>query len=81
MSVCGSMCVIALLMAKTFKVFAIYFSVYLVGKVKNGLNHLFLPNLLVLVLLTYFAIVIIINKAFKLFKLVLVVYCTSCGHW
>ena len=28
-----------------------------------------------------FAIVVIINKAFKLFKLVLVVYCDSCCHW
>ena len=26
-----------------------------------------------------FAIVVIINKAFKLFQLVLVVYCDSCG--
>ena len=31
--------------------------------------------------LMYFAIVVIINKAFKLFKLVLVVYCDSCCHW
>ena len=29
----------------------------------------------------YFAIVVIINKAFKLFKLVLVVYWDSCCHW
>ena len=29
----------------------------------------------------FFAIVPIINKAFKLFKLVLVVYCDSCCHW
>ena len=28
-----------------------------------------------------FAIVVIINKAFKLFQLVLVVYCDSCCHW
>ena len=32
-------------------------------------------------LLMFFAIVLIINKAFKLFKLVLVVYCDSCCHW
>ena len=32
-------------------------------------------------LLMSFAIVVIINKAFKLFKLVLVVYCDSCCHW
>ena len=31
--------------------------------------------------LCFFTIVIIINKAFKLFKLVLVVYCDSCCHW
>ena len=30
------------------------------------------------ILLSYFAIVVIIDKAFKFFKLVLVVYCTSC---
>ena len=42
---------------------------------------LFLLNLLAYVLLSYFAIVVIINKAFKLFKLVLVVYCTSCWQW
>ena len=29
----------------------------------------------------FFIIVVIINKAFKLFKLVLVVYCDSCCHW
>ena len=28
-----------------------------------------------------FAIVVIINKAFKLFQLVLVVYCDSCWYW
>ena len=33
------------------------------------------------VLLRFFIIVVIINKAFKLFKLVLVVYCDSCCHW
>ena len=33
------------------------------------------------VLLMFFIIVVIINKAFKLFKLVLVVYCDSCCHW
>ena len=32
-------------------------------------------------LLMSFAIVVIINKAFKLFQLVLVVYCDSCCHW
>jgi len=32
-------------------------------------------------LLMFFAIILIINKAFKLFKLVLVVYCDSCCHW
>ena len=32
-------------------------------------------------LLMSFAIVVLINKAFKLFKLVLVVYCISCWQW
>ena len=32
-------------------------------------------------LLMSFTIVVIINKAFKLFKLVLVVYCISCWQW
>ena len=32
-------------------------------------------------LLSYFAIVVFINKAFELLKLVLVVYCTSCWQW
>ena len=41
----------------------------------------FLPNQLAYVLLSYFAIVVIINKAFKLFKLVLVVYYISCWQW
>ena len=41
----------------------------------------FLPNQLAYVLLSYFAIVVLINKAFKLFKLVLVVYCISCWQW
>ena len=31
--------------------------------------------------LVLFAIVVLINKAFKLFKLVLVVYCISCWQW
>ena len=41
----------------------------------------FLQNYLCHIYLYYFAIVVIINKAFKLFKLVLVVYCDSCCHW
>ena len=41
----------------------------------------FLQKLLVSHLLMSFAIVVIINKTFKLFKLVLVVYCDSCCHW
>ena len=41
----------------------------------------FSSKLLVSHLLMSFAIVVIINKAFKLFKLVLVVYCDSCCHW
>ena len=39
---------------------------------------LFLQNYLYQFYLVLFAIVILINKTFKLFKLVLVVYCTSC---
>ena len=38
----------------------------------------FLQNYLCHIYLYYFAIVVIINKAFKLFNLVLVVYCDSC---
>ena len=72
------MCATALLKAKMFKAFAIYFSVYL----GYGLNFrekvIFCPNYFVSVLLNYFAIVVIINKACKLFQLVLVVYCDSC---
>ena len=41
----------------------------------------FIQNYLCQLYLYYFAIVVIINKAFKLFKLVLVVYCDSCCHW
>ena len=41
----------------------------------------FLQNYLCQLYLYYFAIVVIINKAFKLFNLVLVVYCDSCCHW
>ena len=39
MGVCVCMCGIALLKAKTFKAFAIYFLVYLLGQVKIGLNY------------------------------------------
>ena len=42
MGVCVSMCAIAILKAKMFNAFAIYFSVYLLGKVKNGLNYFIL---------------------------------------
>ena len=39
MTECVCMCATALLMAKTFKAFAIDFSVYLLGQVKIGLNY------------------------------------------
>ena len=73
-----SMCAIALLKAKTFKAFAIYFSVYLLDRSKITS---FCSKVLISVLHDIFAIVVLINKAFKLFKLVLVVYCDSCCHW
>ena len=46
-----------------------------------GKMSYFLQNYLCQLYLYYFAIVVIINKAFKLFNLVLVVYCDSCCHW
>ena len=42
---------------------------------------IFLQIHFVSVLLMFFIIVVVINKVFKLFKLVLVVYCDSCCHW
>ena len=41
----------------------------------------FIQNYLYQFYLVLFAIVVLINKAFKLFKLVLVVYCISCWQW
>ena len=50
--------------------------------IKIGLKcDIFFQINFVSVLLMFFIIVVIINKAFKLFKLVLVVYCDSCCHW
>ena len=69
MGVCVCMCATALLKAKMFKAFAIYFSVYLGYGLNSREKVIFCPN---------FTIVVIINKAFKLFQLVLVVYCDSC---
>ena len=51
-------------------------------QVKIGVKcDIFFQINFVSVLLMFFIIVVIINKAFKLFKLVLVVYCDSCCHW
>ena len=51
-------------------------------KVKIGVKcDIFFQINFVSVLLMFFIIVVIINKAFKLVKLVLVVYCDSCCHW
>ena len=72
-------CVIALLKAKMFKAFATIFQIIFWDRSKLGLNiTLFSSKLLVSHLLMSFAIVVIINKALKLFQLVLVVYCDSC---
>ena len=50
--------------------------------IKIGLKcDIFFQINFVSVLLMFFIIVVIINKAFKLFKLVLVVYCDFCCHW
>ena len=70
------------LMAQTvYSAFIPFFSLFS-GIGQNWVKLLlFLLNLLAYVLLSYFAIVVIINKAFKLFKLVLVVYCISCWQW
>ena len=68
MGVCVCMCATALLKAKTFKAFAIYFSVYLGYGSNFGQKVIFSSKLLVSVLLQLFAIVVLINKAFKLFK-------------
>ena len=46
-----------------------------------GEKWYFVQNYLCQFYFNYFAIVVFINKAFKLFKLVLVVYCDSCCHW
>ena len=75
------MCATALLKAKMFKAFSFHFTVYLGYGSNSGLKVIFCSKLLVSVLLQLFAIVVLINKAFKLFKLVLVVYCDSCCHW
>ena len=51
-------------------------------QVKIGVKcDIFFQINFVSVLLMFFITVVIINKAFKLFKLVLVVYCDSCCHW
>ena len=77
MGVCVSMYGIA----KMFKAFSFHFTVYLGYGSNSGLKVIFFSKLLVSVLLQLFAIVVFINKAFKLFKLVLVVYWDSCCHW
>ena len=55
-----------------------FFSLFGV-RIKIGVKvDIFLQIHLVSVLLMFFTIVVIINKVFKLSKLVLVVYCNSC---
>ena len=57
------------------------FSSLLGVRIKIGVKiDIFLQIHFVSVLLMFFIIVVIINKVFKLFKLVLVVYCDSCCH-
>ena len=77
-----SMCAIA---CKCFKHFGLlndlFFSLFTgIGQKWVKLVH-FVPNHLYQFYLNIFTIVVLINKAFKLFKFVLVVYCGSCCHW
>ena len=65
MGVCMSMCTIALLKAKTFKAFAIYFFSLFTGIGQKWVKLLhFVPNHLYQFYLNIFAIVVLINKAF-----------------
>ena len=75
------MCATALLKAKMFKAFAIYFSVYLLGKIKIGLNYFIFFNITCVIFTYVFYHSLVSINGFKLFKLVLVVYCDSCCHW
>ena len=59
----------------------LFFSLFGV-RIKIGVKiDIFLQIHFVSVLLMFFIIVVVINKVFKLFKLVLVVYFDSCCHW
>ena len=83
-NVCVCVCVCVQFVFKGPKRFnhSFYIFQFIRGQDQNwGKNCYFLQIHFVSVLLMFFTIVVFINKASKLIKLVLVVYCDSCCHW
>ena len=78
---CGYVCNHVLKGLNVYSAFIPFFSLFS-GIGQNWVKcDIFFQIYFAYVLLSYFAIVVIINKAFKLLKLVLVVYCISCWQW